>query len=79
MMDAIDDEGVMKLNSLVLHHTKDIVNNTIDIVYFDATTLYFESFSEDTFTFFLPVVFHDIFCLSLSVPRKSFTSINQFC
>ena len=47
MMDAIDDEGIIRLNSLVLRHTKDLVNNTIDIVYFDATTLYFESFCED--------------------------------
>jgi len=47
MMDTIDDEGIIRLNSLVLRHTKDLVNNTIDIVYFDATTLYFESFCED--------------------------------
>lgn len=48
MMDKIDDDGILKLNQLVLNHTKDLLNNTIDIVYFDATTLYFESFSEDS-------------------------------
>lgn len=47
MMDAIDDSRIIKLNTLVLNHTKDLLNNRIDIVYFDATTLYFESFSED--------------------------------
>jgi transposase len=47
MMDAIGDDRIIKLNKLVLNHTKDLLNNTIDIVYFDATTLYFESFSED--------------------------------
>jgi transposase len=48
MMDAISDDRIIKLNKLVLNHTKDLLNNTIDIVYFDATTLYFESFSEDS-------------------------------
>jgi transposase len=47
MMDTIGDDRIIKLNKLVLNHTKDLLNNTIDIVYFDATTLYFESFSED--------------------------------
>ncbi len=47
MMDAISDDRIIKLNKLVLNHTKDLLNNSIDIVYFDATTLYFESFSED--------------------------------
>lgn len=47
MMDKIDDDRIIKLNKLVLTHTKDLLNNTIDIVYFDATTLYFESFTED--------------------------------
>jgi transposase len=48
MMDVISDDRIIKLNKLVLNHTKDLLNNTIDIVYFDATTLYFESFSEDS-------------------------------
>ena len=47
MMDSITDKRIKKLNQLVLNQTKDLLNNTIDIVYFDATTLYFESFSED--------------------------------
>lgn len=48
MMDAISDDRIIKLNKLVLNHTKDLLNNSIDIVYFDATTLYFESFNEDS-------------------------------
>jgi transposase len=47
MMDAIDDNRIIKLNKLVLNQTKELLDNTIDIVYFDATTLYFESFKED--------------------------------
>ena len=47
MMDMIDDKQIKKLNTLVLNKTKSLLNNKIDVIYFDATTLYFESFSED--------------------------------
>ena len=47
MMDEIDDKQIKKLNKLVLNKTKALLNNKIDVIYFDATTLYFESFSED--------------------------------
>ena len=47
MMDEIDDKGIKKLNKLVLNKTKALLDNKIDVIYFDATTLYFESFSED--------------------------------
>ena len=47
MMDMIDDNGIKKLNKLVLNKTKSLFNNKIDVIYFDATTLYFESFNED--------------------------------
>jgi len=49
MMDFINDNKIKKLNQLVLNQTANLLNNTIDILYFDATTLYFESFSEDEF------------------------------
>ena len=49
MMDKIDDKVVLKLNKLVYSNTKKLFKDKIDVVYFDATTLYFESFSEDEF------------------------------
>jgi len=48
MMDKIGDEEILKLNKLVYTQTKSLFKDKIDIVYFDATTLYFESFTEDT-------------------------------
>ncbi len=47
MMDMIDDKQIKKLNRLVLTQTKSLLDDKIDVIYFDATTLYFESFSED--------------------------------
>jgi transposase len=47
MMDDIDDEAIEKLNTLAHNTTKKLFNDKIDVIYFDATTLYFESFSED--------------------------------
>ncbi len=47
MMDKIDDQQIVKLNKLVLDKTKTLLDNKIDVIYFDATTLYFESFNED--------------------------------
>ncbi|MEA3331564.1 MAG: IS1634 family transposase, partial [Campylobacterota bacterium] len=47
MMDMIDDTQVKKLNKLVLTQTKSLLDDKIDVIYFDATTLYFESFTED--------------------------------
>jgi transposase len=47
MMDKIDDNQILKLNTLVLNQTKSLLDDKIDVIYFDATTLYFESFTED--------------------------------
>ena len=47
MMDMIDDKQIKKLNKLVLTQTKSLLDDKIDVIYFDATTLYFESFTED--------------------------------
>ena len=48
MMDKLGDNEILKLNKLVYNKTKTLFKDKIDIVYFDATTLYFESFTEDT-------------------------------
>lgn len=47
MMDKISDDRIVKLNELVLHSTKSLLDDKIDVIYFDATTLYFESFTAD--------------------------------
>jgi transposase len=49
MMDKITDKSIEKLNSLAYNKTKDLFGGKIDVIYFDATTLYFESFEEDEF------------------------------
>jgi len=49
MMDKIGDKEILKLNKLVYSKTKGLFKEKIDVIYFDATTLYFESFIEDEF------------------------------
>ena len=47
MMDLLDDVAIEKLNDLTYKNTLDLFGNKIDIVFFDATTIYFESFRGD--------------------------------
>ncbi len=47
MMDKLTDDRILKLNTLVLNQTKSLLDDKIDVIYFDATTLYFESFTPD--------------------------------
>ena len=49
MMDKIDDKAIDNLNEIAYRETKRLFNDKIDVIFFDATTLYFESFSEDEF------------------------------
>jgi len=49
MMDKIGDKEILKLNKLVYTQTTSLFKEKIDVIYFDATTLYFESFIEDDF------------------------------
>ena len=49
MMDKLNDKSIEKLNSLAYNRTKTLFGGKIDVIYFDATTLYFESFREDEF------------------------------
>jgi transposase len=48
MMDKLDDKAIEKLNTLSYTKTKALFDDKIDVIYFDATTIYFESFTEDT-------------------------------
>lgn len=47
MMDSLTDESIERLNKITYENTKSLFNSKIDVVFYDATTLYFESFSED--------------------------------
>ncbi|MBC8552799.1 MAG: IS1634 family transposase [Candidatus Brocadiales bacterium] len=49
MMDKLDDRAIEKLNKLMYEHTKKLYGGKIDVIFFDCTTLYFESFEEDEF------------------------------
>jgi len=49
MMDKLDDRAIDKLNALAYFETRRLFNDKIDVIFFDATTLYFESFTEDEF------------------------------
>lgn len=48
MMDKLDDNAIEKLNNLMYGHTECLFQGKIDVVFFDCTTLYFESFREDS-------------------------------
>jgi transposase len=47
MMDSVDEEAIIKLNQLTARHTRAILKQKIDVVFYDCTTLYFESFTGD--------------------------------
>ena len=47
MMDKLDDEAIKRLNQLSHRNTRTLFGHPLDVVFFDATTLYFESFEED--------------------------------
>ena len=47
MMNDIDEGVIEHLNTLAYTTTRKLFNDKIDVIYFDATTLYFESFTED--------------------------------
>ncbi|NKQ41232.1 MAG: IS1634 family transposase [Sulfurovum sp.] len=47
MMDKLDSKAIEKLNRLSYTKTKELFDDKIDVIYFDATTIYFESFTED--------------------------------
>jgi transposase len=49
MMDKIGESEIKRLNKLVYEETKSLFKEKIDLIFFDATTLYFESFNEDEF------------------------------
>lgn len=49
MMDKLDDSAIDKLNDLTYKNTAGLFQEKIDIIFFDCTTIYFETFTEDEF------------------------------
>lgn len=49
MMDQLDETAIEKLNGLAYQHTAELFEQKIDVIFFDCTTLYFETFEEDEF------------------------------
>jgi len=49
MMDELDETAIRKLNDLAYEHTVGLFTGKLDVVFFDCTTLYFETFEEDEF------------------------------
>jgi len=47
MMDLIDDKAISKIQQTCYENTFGLLGETIDIIFYDCTTLYFESFTED--------------------------------
>lgn len=49
MMDLLDEKAIEKLNNLAYQHTAELFQQKVDVIFFDCTTLYFETFQEDSF------------------------------
>jgi len=47
MMDQVDDDIIKKLKVKINSETTKLFKDNLDVVFFDVTTLYFESFEED--------------------------------
>ena len=47
MMDKLDNQVIKRIKTCALSGAKRIFNTSLDVMFFDCTTLYFESFKED--------------------------------
>ncbi|AQQ72263.1 Transposase [Limihaloglobus sulfuriphilus] len=47
MMDRVDEKLIEKAQKLAYESAKSLLNDKISVIFYDCTTLYFESFSED--------------------------------
>jgi len=48
MMDALDGSAIGRLKRITYENTLNLLGAKIDVIFYDATTIYFESFSEDS-------------------------------
>jgi transposase len=47
MMDRLDDKAIQRLKEITYHNTLNLLGGKISVIFYDATTLYFESFEPD--------------------------------
>jgi len=47
MMDELDENRINKINTLAFKAANSLFKDEINITFYDCTTLYFESFTED--------------------------------
>ena len=48
MMDALDEHSTLKIQQCAYHAAQQLLGEKLDVLFYDCTTLYFESFSPDT-------------------------------
>jgi len=48
MMDELDSPAVDRLKKITYENTVNLLGSKINVIFYDATTIYFESFTEDT-------------------------------
>lgn len=46
MMDKLDDQAIQKIQDFSYEYTKTLLGGKVDVMFYDCTTLYFESFNE---------------------------------
>ena len=47
MMDKLDDDAIDRLKAITYENTLNLLGGKIDVIFYDATTIYFESFTSD--------------------------------
>lgn len=47
MMDKLDDLAIKRLKKITYENTLNLLGSKINVIFYDATTIYFESFTED--------------------------------
>ena len=47
MMDRLDADAIDRLKAITYQNTANLLGSKIDVIFYDATTVYFESFTED--------------------------------
>jgi transposase len=47
MMDSVDDKAISRIQDVAYNSAMSLLNQKVNVLFYDCTTLYFESFSED--------------------------------
>ncbi|HDQ88708.1 MAG TPA: IS1634 family transposase [candidate division WWE3 bacterium] len=48
MMDGLDDDAIERLKNITYQNSLNLLGAKIDVIFYDATTIYFESFCQDS-------------------------------